>query len=92
MVLTGKWGEAKSPEQQLRDDWAGNLRDELEAKQFTRKQFQAALREAGLDVSLQTISNWLGGATSPPPLSQAYIAHVLKAPAHRLFPIPRLAS
>lgn len=79
-------------EQQLRLEWAANLRDELGAKKLTVKAFHLALNDAGADVTVQSVYAWLAGNASPSPINQAYCAHVLRAPAHRLFPLPAVAS
>lgn len=80
-----------TPEQQLRLEWAASLRDELDSKGFTPKAFHAALLEAGASVSLTAVYAWLAGTSAPSPLNQAYAAGVLRAPAHRLFPLPKVA-
>src|SRR5262245_57765690 len=81
-----------SKEQQLRLDWAASLRDELEAKGLTPKVFHALLTDAGAEVTQQAVYQWLSGASSPSPHNQAYCALVLRAPAHRLFPIPKVTG
>ena len=91
LPLTPKRAEP-TPVQQLRLDWAANLRDELDAKHLTPKAFHLALEEAGAEVTSQAVYQWLSGTSSPSPHNQAYCAHVLRAPAHRLFPLPKVAS
>lgn len=79
-------------EQQLREKWGEALADELAAKTLTPKQFHRLLLDAGADVTLQAVYQWLNGQTAPSPYNQAYCAAVLRAPAHRLFPLPQVAS
>lgn len=93
VVLSRTADPAKpSPEQQLRLEWAANLTDEIKAKRLTPKAFHIALNEVGAKVTPQAVYSWLSGASSPSPFNQAYIAHVLKAPAHRLFPLPEVSE
>lgn len=93
MVLSRIADPAKpSPEQQLRLEWAANLRDELKAKKLKPKGFHAALREAGAEVTQQAVYGWLAGNSAPSAINQAYVAHVLRAPAHRLFPLPEVTG
>ena len=93
MVLSRTADPARpSPEQQLRLEWAANLKDELSVKKMTPKAFHLAVREAGADVTVQAVYGWLSGAAAPSPINQAYVAHVLRAPAHRLFPLPEVPS
>lgn len=92
MVVIPLNGKPQTAEQALRDVWAAALKDEIGAKQITPKQFHAELRNAGAEVSIQAVYSWLKGTTSPSPINQAYCAHVLRAPAHRLFPLPQVAS
>jgi transcriptional regulator with XRE-family HTH domain len=93
VVITRSGSPAElTPEQRLRLEWAGNLKAELNAKKKTPKSFHLELLEAGLDVTVQAVYSWLAGNTSPSPVNQAWIAHVLQAPAHRLFPLPEVAS
>lgn len=94
MVVIPIRGRKQNPsrEQALRDEWAANLRDELDAKGLTVKQFHLALVEAGADVSLQAVYQWLSGTSAPSPYNQSFCGHVLRAPAHRLFPLPKVAS
>lgn len=80
-----------SPEQQLRLEWAANLREELDAKGLTVKGFHQQLIDAGVEVSLQAVYAWLAGNASPSAINQAWCSHVLKAPARRLFPLPEVA-
>lgn len=98
MVLsrTAETDPAKpSPEQQLRLEWSANLRRELLAKRpgptgMSAKEFHHLLTEAGAKVTQQAVYNWLSGATAPSPINQAYVAHVLQAPAERLFSLPEV--
>lgn len=92
MVLSKSGPTPPSPEQQLRLEWARNLKDEIEVKGLTPKVFHASLREAGADVTLTAVYGWLSGVSAPSPINQAYCAHVLRAPAHRLFALPQVAS
>lgn len=93
MVISRTADPAKpTPEQQLRLEWAANLRDEIKAKRLTPKAFHIAVREAGADVTVTAVYGWLAGTSAPSPINQAYVAHVLKAPAHRLFPLPEVPS
>lgn len=91
-VLTGQFGQIKTPAQRIRESWAQSLQAELDVKRMTRKQFQHALEEAGHKVSHQAVAQWLTGVVSPSPVAQAYIAHVLQAPPHRLFPLPSVVG
>jgi hypothetical protein len=81
-----------SPEQQLRLEWAANLRDEIGVKNLSAKQFHHLLTEAGAKVTQQAVYGWLAGNTAPSAINQAYVAHVLNAPPHRLFPLPEVQS
>ena len=93
MVLSRTRDEAQpSDEMQLRLEWAANLRDELKAKKLSPKQFHLAVTEAGASVTPQAVYGWLKGTNAPSPINQAYVAHVLKAPAHRLFPLPEVTG
>lgn len=84
--------KAPTAEETLRATWSAALSDELDAKQFTPKQFHAALLKAGAQVTIQAVYSWLSGSTAPSPVNQAYCAHVLRAPAHRLFPLPQVGA
>jgi hypothetical protein len=81
-----------SPEQQLRLEWAANLRDEIKVKNLSAKKFHHLLTEAGATVTQQAVYGWLAGNTAPSAINQAYVAHVLNAPAHRLFPLPEVQA
>lgn len=94
MVVVPIKGKPAQPsrEQQLRLEWGSILREHLDAQQWNAKAFHQALVEAGAEVSLQAVYSWIAGTSAPSPYNQAYCAHVLRAPAHRLFPLPRIAS
>lgn len=93
MVIPQTEDPAKpSPEQQLRLEWARNLKLELGTKKLNVKEFHLRLIEAGADVTVQAVYSWLAGNTAPSPINQAFIAHVIQAPASRLFPLPEVAG
>lgn len=71
---------------------AANLRDEIGVKNLSAKQFHHLLTEAGAKVTQQAVYGWLAGNTAPSAINQAYVAHVLNAPPHRLFPLPEVQS
>lgn len=67
--------------------WGENLREQVDANGMTVKQFHAALRVAGVDVSIQAVYMWLKGDTAPRPEIQGKVAEVLGTRAHLLFPV-----
>lgn len=83
--------EDPDPERRLRNKWARNLADHLDAQGITVKGLKHALDERGVKVSRQAIEAWLDGLYAPKPTHQAHIAAVLRVPAHLLFPIELVA-
>lgn len=75
----------------LRHRWAQTLDSLLKSREITRKQFRALLANEGLDVSLQTISNWRTGKNSPKPEHQVVIAKALRVPASFIFSLDEAA-
>lgn len=80
-------GTESDPAKRLRLEWAESLEEHMAAVGMTRKQLQQALRERGVEVTMQGIGCWLRGETSPRPHHQAALASVFSVPARRLFPI-----
>jgi transcriptional regulator with XRE-family HTH domain len=58
----------------------------LETRKITRAQLRTMLLNEGLDVSVQTISNWRNGRHAPKAHHQAVIARVLMVPVQSIFP------
>lgn len=88
VIVKGATGDAA----ERRRDWGSNLSAFLDEAQVTRKDLQGRLSAVGFDVSLQAISQWCRGQTSPRPEMQAAIGRVLGVPARVLFPLPQVRS
>lgn len=84
--------KCSDPAKRLRIEWGQNLAEHLVAAQVSRKELQRRLADLGYEVSLQAVSQWIRGDTSPRPQMQAAVAKVLSVPARSLFPLPQLAS
>jgi len=75
----------------LRWQWGRSLDTHLKARKITRSQFRTMLLAEGLDVSVQTISNWRNGKHAPKAHHQAVIARVLMVPVQSVFPLEAAA-
>ena len=80
-------GNAATPAEKRRKRWGENLKEHVDARGMTVKQFHAALRTAGVEVTIQAVYMWLKGDTAPRPELQGQIAEVLGTRAHLLFPV-----
>lgn len=80
-------GDQTTAAQRRRIRWAESLTDQLKFVGWTDKQFKYELALVGLEVSRQTVQNWLSGRVAPSPENQAVIAKVLRTAPHLLFPV-----
>lgn len=79
--------EGADPIKRQRYEWGQNIKAMLETRRWTRKRLVKEIEDAyGLTVTVQAVSQWIGGETSPNPLFQAAIAGVFETPHHLLFP------
>lgn len=80
-------GKDMPPAVKRRLRWGENLREQIDARNMSVKQFHALLGTAGVDVTIQAVYMWLKGDTAPRPELQGQIAEVLGTRAHLLFPV-----
>lgn len=80
-------GRETDPERARRQRWAHLLSEHMRVRGMSQKDMRHALAEGGVNVSQQTISNWLTGTHAPRVAHQVAIARALEAPHAALFPV-----
>ena len=69
----------------IRRTWGQNIDDQMKALGFTNKALAAALKEHGVDVSVQTIGYWRLGQKAPTPGNMVALAAALRIAPRVLF-------